>query len=102
MTIINKSRVRQWLLLALFSAVMVPVAVSLGGLIVAGNYEGEAGFFGLAGGIYTDAITGHLPALILLFSPLLLVLIWQLSGAVYRAICKQQSSTQTGNNAPAG
>ena len=102
MSTVIKTKVRQWLVLAVFSAVMVPIGVFLGGLAVAGAYEGDAGFFGLAGGIYTDAITGHVPALILLFSPLLLVLAWQLAGAAYRAVSKHQSAPQTSSSKLAG
>jgi len=95
MTLVSKDRLRQWLLLAVFSAILVPIAVFLGGLLVAGSYEGDAGFFGLTGGIYADAMSGSLSALILLFSPLLLVLVWQLAGTAHRAISKHQQSAQT-------
>lgn len=95
MSSLSKSRIRQWLLLAAFSVVMVPTGVFLGGLLVAGPYEGNAGFFGLAGGIYTDALTGHFSALLLLFSPLLLVLIWQLAAAAHRTVQNHRALAQS-------
>ncbi len=81
---------RLWLAVTAFSVVIVPVGVFLGGLLLAGPYEGNAGVFGLIGGIYADALTGHPSALILLFSPLLLLLIWQLAIMAYRAISSKQ------------
>ena len=84
------TRPKLWLILAAFSVVMVPVGVFLGGLLVAGTYEGDGGVLGLTLGIYSDALNGHLNALILLFSPLLLLLIWQLALAGYRLISAQQ------------
>jgi len=97
----NKSRrgpnqAKLWLIVAAFSVVIVPVGVFLGGLLLAGTYEGNAGVFGLIGGIYADALTGHLSALILLFSPLLLLLIWQLAIAAYGLISAKQELTRTG------
>lgn len=84
------NRQQIWLAVAAFSVVMVPVGVFLGGLLLAGPYEGNSGVLGLIGGIYADALTGHLSALILLFSPLLLLLIWQLAIMAYRAIGSKQ------------
>ncbi len=74
----------------MFSVVMVPVGVFLGGLLLAGPYEGKSGVLGLIAGIYADALTGHPSALILLFSPLLLLLVWQLAIMAYRTISSKQ------------
>jgi len=68
--------VKRLLYIILLCLVGVPLTIYwIGGLLV-GPYEGERGLFGMMGSIYGDALTGHLSAWILLFSPLLLVGIW--------------------------
>lgn len=93
MTDENPDKLRPWLPVTVFSLIFVPLAVFFGGLLLAGPYAGDAGFFGLLGGIYTDAITGHFGAILLLLSPVLLLAIWKVAAAAYRLICRQQAAT---------
>ncbi len=70
--------IKSWLSILVLCLIGVPVVVYwVGGLIV-GPYEGEGGIMGMIRIIYADALTGHLSAWVLLFSPLLLVAIWML------------------------
>jgi hypothetical protein len=68
---------RRWALFTLFSLLLIPIAVFLGGWFLAGPYEGNAGVFGLTGSIYGDAIAGKPSALVLLAAPVLLIIIWK-------------------------
>ena len=77
---------RLWLILAAFSVAVVPVVVFLGGLWLAGPYEGDGGIFGMMAEIYGDALTGRTNALLLLFSPVLLVVIWVAAFRARRAL----------------
>ena len=86
------NEMRPWLLVAAGSLVMVPLAVFFGGLLLAGPYEGESGFFSMAGEIYRDAVTGHLSAIALLLSPVLLLAIWKLAAIAYKFICERQAA----------
>jgi len=74
----KKTRTR--LALALFCLVYVPLGVYLFGMLLAGSYDGEYGFFGLAGRIYMDLLKLELTAWFLMLSPALVYLIWRLVG----------------------
>jgi len=75
---------KRWLFIVFLCLIGVPVGIYwVGGLIV-GPYEGENGLPGLMTSIYSDALAGHLPAWVLLFSPLLLVAIWLIYGQLQR------------------
>jgi len=80
---------RQALKLLAASIVLVPSLVFLGGLWLAGPYEGD-GIIGMLAHVYKDALTGGLGALLLLLGPLLLILIWQLAFASRRTIIEHQ------------
>lgn len=75
-----------WVSLCLASLVIVPAGVFLGGLLLAGPYEGNNGLFSLAGELYRDAIALRPAALLLLGSPLLLAGIWALALMLHRSI----------------
>ncbi len=94
MTLIKNIRQASMVLVA--SIVLVPSLVFLGGLWLAGPYEGEGGIFGMLAHIFKDAVTGNLSALLLLFGPLLLILIWQLAFAARRTIIHRQLTDSTG------
>ena len=83
---------RVWLIFLLFSVILVPIVVFLGGLLLAGPYEGNGGVFGLMGVIYRDALTGHASALLLLSSPLLLVGGWLAAFWLRRNIIRRQTA----------
>jgi len=70
------AKLRRWLLMLALSILLVPIAVFLGGQLLAGPYAGEGGIFGMMWNIYRDALSGHLSAWILLLAPVLLFLIW--------------------------
>jgi len=71
---------KRWITIILMCLVGVPTAVYwVGGLIV-GPYEGDDGILGMMRVIYTDALTGHISAVVLLASPLLLIGIWIIVG----------------------
>jgi len=71
----EKSRTR--LALALFCLVYVPLGVFLFGLLMAGTYAGDYGFFGLTGRIYADLFKLELTAWFLVLSPALVYLVWR-------------------------
>jgi len=85
---------RQALKLLAASIVLVPSLVFLGGLWLAGPYEGDGGIFGMLAHVYKDALTGGLGALLLLLGPLLLILIWQLAFASRRTIIEHQQQVE--------
>jgi hypothetical protein len=62
--------------LAAFCLIGVPVIIYIFGSLIVGPYMGEGGLLGMLGTIYLEALTGHLSALILLFSPAILITIW--------------------------
>ena len=68
--------VKFWFTAALVCLLGVPLVIYLAGGLIVGPYEGDGGLFGLFATIYGDALTGHLPAIVLLLSPLLLFGIW--------------------------
>ena len=72
--------IKFWLPLFLLSLVIVPVGVFLGGMLLAGPYEGANGLFSLMGDLYKDALSLRLGAWLLLSSPVLLAAIW--TGAI--------------------
>jgi hypothetical protein len=88
MTLIRN--LRQALKLLAASIVLVPSLIFLGGLWLAGPYEGDGGIIGMLAHVYKDALTGGLGALLLLLGPLLLILIWQLAFASRRTIIEHQ------------
>ena len=63
------------LLLAL-GLLALPVTAYLAAGQVVGPYEGPRGLASYLGAIYGDALSGHAPALIMLFSPCLIALLW--------------------------
>jgi hypothetical protein len=69
-------RIRRWIVLMVACLLLVPILIYLSGWLLVGPYEGESGLFGLVTSIYGDALTGSLSAWFLLFSPIVLVLIW--------------------------
>ncbi len=87
---------RNWLLLAAFSLVFMPLAVFFGGLLLAGPYEGNAGFLGMTGEIYRDALTGGLSAVALLLAPVILVAIWRVAAIVRRLIAQRLDAAAQG------
>jgi hypothetical protein len=94
---------RQSLIVLAISIVLVPSIVFLGGLWLAGPYEGENGVLGMLGHIYTDALSGKLSALLLLLGPLLLILLWQVAFASRRHIINlQQQSSEAAQNPDQG
>ena len=70
---------RLWLAFTLFCIFAVPAAVFLGGLWLAGPYEGENGYLGMLGNLYGDALTGNIGALTLLLSPVAIIAAWRLA-----------------------
>jgi len=82
---------RLWLAFAVFCIVAVPVAVFLGGLWLAGPYEGENGIFGMLGAVYGDALSGQPGAIGLLFSPVLIIAIWKIALQASRLIAAHQA-----------
>lgn len=88
MTLIRN--LREALMLLGASIVLVPSLIFLGGLWLAGPYEGDGGIFGMLAHVYKDALTGGLGALLLLLGPLLLILIWQLAFACRRTLIEHQ------------
>lgn len=86
------TKVKRWLIYTALCIVLVPVFVFIGGWILAGPYEGNAGIFGLMFFIYGDALTLDLSAWVLLLSPLLLVLIWRCVFWLSRDIRRRQSA----------
>ncbi|HJP05677.1 MAG: hypothetical protein QF789_09580 [Gammaproteobacteria bacterium] len=84
--------IKRWLKYGLLCVLMVPVVVFLGGWLLAGPYEGNAGLFGLMFLIYGDALSADLSAWVLLMSPLLLVLIWRCTLWLSHDIKRRQSA----------
>jgi hypothetical protein len=76
--------IKHWTSIIFLCLVGVPPAVYWTGGILVGPYEGEQGLPGLIGSIYSDALSGHLSALVLLASPLLFVGIWMFYGKLSR------------------
>ena len=75
---------KRWLFIIFLCLIGVPLVIYwVGGLIV-GPYEGENGLPGMMASIYSDALSGHISAWILLFSPLLLLAIWLACGQLQR------------------
>ena len=70
------NRLKKWVIFALLSVFLVPVAVFAGGSLLVGPYEGEFGLLGMMGTIYRDAAQLKGTAWVLLLAPLLLGLIW--------------------------
>lgn len=68
--------VKFWISALLLCLLGVPLIIYATGGLIVGPYEGEGGITGLMSAIYGDALTGHLTAILLLFSPLLLIGIW--------------------------
>ncbi|MGI9308206.1 MAG: hypothetical protein ACR2P6_03020 [Gammaproteobacteria bacterium] len=69
---------RTSLVLGLFCLVYVPLGVYLFGMLLAGPYDGDYGFFGMTGRIYMDLLKLELTAWFLMLSPALVYLIWRL------------------------
>ena len=69
-------RFRRWIILLVACVLLVPILIYVSGWLLVGPYEGESGLFGLVTSIYADALTGSISTWFLLFSPMLLVLIW--------------------------
>ena len=67
---------RNWIIAAAASILLVPVAVFLGGWLLVGPYEGEAGLLGLTLAIYRDALLLDGGAWLLLLAPVLLAALW--------------------------
>lgn len=88
------SGVRGWLLLTLLSILLVPLLVYLGGTLLAGPYEGERGLAGLVSSVWRDGLSGRITALLLLFGPVLLVIIWRLAFLLRRLATAQPAPAQ--------
>lgn len=84
--------IKTWLALCLLSVAVVPAAVFLGGLLLAGPYAGENGLFSLMGDVYGDALALRPSALLLLGSPVLLAAIWAAARALSRRIQGSQAA----------
>ncbi len=69
-------RLKNWIIFALVSLLLVPPLVYMGGSVLVGPYEGEFGMIGMIGTIYADAARLKASAWIVLLAPLLLGLIW--------------------------
>ena len=75
---------KRWSSIIFLCLIGVPLVIYLVGGLIVGPYEGENGLPGMMTSIYSDALSGHLSALILLFSPLLLIAIWLACGQLQR------------------
>jgi uncharacterized membrane protein len=84
---------RRWVIFTLFSLLLIPIVVFLGGWFLAGPYEGNASVFGLMGSIYGDAIAGKSSALVLLASPMLLIFIWKSAFFLHAQITNRARAT---------
>lgn len=67
---------KTWISIAALCLLGVPLIIFLSGGLIVGPYEGDGGLLGLMRAIYADAATGHLSAIFLLLSPMLLAGIW--------------------------
>lgn len=84
MTTLSKKRLTRVAALLLTAIVFIPAAGYLIGSTIVGPYEGDGGLAGYLGTIYLSAMRGERAALTLILSPLLIVVIWQISLLLFR------------------
>jgi len=72
--------------------ILMPVVVFVGGMLLAGPYEGKASLIGLMSAIYKDGLSLKPGALLLLTWPVVLILLWAGALRLRRRLIGQENS----------